>query len=70
LISFKRQALLSIHKRRKMLIIRPWLHVKWFLEDTFQHPLVQKKFFFTRKEKRFQDVASKFAFSWGSSFGT
>jgi len=42
LISFKRQALLSIHKRRKMLIIRPWLHVKWFLEDTFQHPLIDK----------------------------
>jgi len=23
-----------------MLIIRPWLHVKWFLEDTFQHPFI------------------------------
>jgi len=45
LISFKRQALLSIHKRRKMLIIRPWLHVKWFLEDTFQHPLVPLFFY-------------------------
>jgi len=26
-----------------MLIIRPWLHVKWFLEDTFQHPLLDEK---------------------------